>query len=158
AWLILDAAALARAGDLFVLDMGEPVRIMDLALDLVRLAGRDPESQPVEVVGLRPGEKLHEELFYASEQVEPTQNPKVLRAAAALPSPTIRDDVRAMLALATGNNEDLLRNALLKYAWQDSAEAEQALPEPAPTVLELAGVGRAALTSVGASSAPVQAH
>ena len=66
AWLILDAAALGQTGDLFVLDMGEPVRVMDLARDLVRLAGRDPDSQPIEIVGLRPGEKLHEELFYAS--------------------------------------------------------------------------------------------
>ena len=63
--------------------MGEPVKIMDLARDLVRLAGRDPDSQPIEIVGLRPGEKLHEELFYASEHVEPTESPKVLRAAAA---------------------------------------------------------------------------
>ncbi len=60
------------SGDLFVLDMGEPIRIMDLARDLVRLAGRDPESQPYEIVGLRPGEKLHEELFYASENIERT--------------------------------------------------------------------------------------
>src|SRR6185295_7282530 len=62
--LILDAAALGRGADLFVLDMGEPIRIMDLAHDLVRLAGRDPDSQPIEIIGLRPGEKLHEELFY----------------------------------------------------------------------------------------------
>ena len=68
AWLILDAAALGPNGDLFVLDMGEPVRILDLARDLVRLAGRDPDSQPIEIVGLRPGEKLHEELFYDMEQ------------------------------------------------------------------------------------------
>ena len=54
AWLILDAAALGAPGDLFVLDMGEPVRIMDLAQDLVRLAGRDPASVPIEFVGLRP--------------------------------------------------------------------------------------------------------
>ena len=79
-WLILDAAALGRDGDLFVLDMGEPVRIMDLARDLVRLAGRDPESQPIETVGLRPGEKLHEELFYDAELVEPTASAKVLWA------------------------------------------------------------------------------
>jgi FlaA1/EpsC-like NDP-sugar epimerase len=72
AWLILDAAALGRTGDLFVLDMGEPVRIMDLAHDLVRLAGRDPDAQPIEITGLRPGEKLHEELFYDAERVEPT--------------------------------------------------------------------------------------
>ena len=70
--LILDAAALGRGADLFVLDMGEPIRIMDLAHDLVRLAGRDPDSQPIEIIGLRPGEKLHEELFYDTEQVEPT--------------------------------------------------------------------------------------
>ena len=72
AWLILDAAALGRDGDLFVLDMGEPIRVMDLARDLVRLAGRDPDSQPFETVGLRPGEKLHEQLFYDAEQVEST--------------------------------------------------------------------------------------
>ena len=85
AWLILDAAALGRDGDLFVLDMGEPVRIMDLARDLVRLAGRDPDSQPIEIVGLRPGEKLHEELFYDAEAVEPTEVAKVLRAMAEPP-------------------------------------------------------------------------
>ncbi len=80
AWLILDAAALGTNGDLFVLDMGEPVRIMDLARDLVRLGGRDPESQPFEIVGLRPGEKLHEELFYDAERVEQTASAKVLKA------------------------------------------------------------------------------
>ncbi len=79
-WLIVDAAALGTTGDLFVLDMGDPIRIMDLARDLVRLAGRDPDTQPIDIVGLRPGEKLHEELFYAMERVEPTAVPKVLRA------------------------------------------------------------------------------
>ena len=63
-WLILDAAAIAESGGLYVLDMGEPVRIMDIARDLVRLSGRDPESVPFKVIGLRKGEKLHEELFY----------------------------------------------------------------------------------------------
>ena len=116
AWLILDAAALGRAGDLFVLDMGEPVRIMDLARDLVRLAGRDPDSQPIEIVGLRPGEKLHEELFYASEHVQPTENPKVLRAAASQPPAAVRDDIARLMSLATGQTEDLLRRALLEYA------------------------------------------
>ena len=64
AGLIVDAAALGSEGDLFVLDMGDPIRIVDLARDLVRLAGRDPDTQPMDIVGLRPGEKLHEELFY----------------------------------------------------------------------------------------------
>ena len=115
AWLILDAAALGQDGDLFVLDMGEPVRIMDLARDLVRLAGRDPDSQPIETVGLRPGEKLHEELFYDAEQVEPTPSSKVLRVLAPPPPPGIRDDVRRMLALAAGDRDGALRDALLGY-------------------------------------------
>jgi FlaA1/EpsC-like NDP-sugar epimerase len=115
AWLILDAAALGRDGDLFVLDMGEPVRIMDLARDLVRLAGRDPESQPIETVGLRPGEKLHEQLFYDAEQVEPTASTKVLRALAPPAPPDVRDHVRRLLALATGDQDGALRGALLGY-------------------------------------------
>jgi FlaA1/EpsC-like NDP-sugar epimerase len=77
--LILQAGLFGEAGDLFVLDMGEPVRIVDLARDLARLAGRDPDSVPFRYIGLRPGEKLHESLFYATEDIEPTPHPKVLR-------------------------------------------------------------------------------
>ena len=114
-WLILDAAALGTNGDLFVLDMGEPIRIVDLARDLVRLAGRDPDTQPMDIVGLRPGEKLHEELFYDAEEVEPTSVPKVLRAIAEAPATSVREDARELLALATGAREDELRTALLAY-------------------------------------------
>ena len=70
--------------------MGEPVTDLDLARDLVRLAGRDPETQPIEIIGLRPGEKLHEELFYEAEEVEPTEVDKILRAIAAPPPPAVR--------------------------------------------------------------------
>jgi FlaA1/EpsC-like NDP-sugar epimerase len=75
--LILDAAAIGRQGDLFVLDMGEPVRILDLARDLIRLSGRDSDSVPIRYTGVRPGEKLNEQLFYDSETVEPTEAPKL---------------------------------------------------------------------------------
>jgi len=125
AWLILDAAAIGRNGDLFVLDMGEPVRITDLARDLVRLAGRDPDSQPMETVGLRPGEKLHEQLFYDVEQVEPTANAKVLRVLAPPPSWDVREEVERLIAMATGDNEGALRLALLGYV-SGSAEAAPA--------------------------------
>jgi FlaA1/EpsC-like NDP-sugar epimerase len=77
--LILQASLFGGAGDLFVLDMGDPVRIVDLARDLARLAGRDPDSVPFRYIGLRPGEKLHESLFYDVEAIEPTGHPKVLR-------------------------------------------------------------------------------
>jgi len=114
-WLIVDAAALGSSGDLFVLDMGEPIRILDLARDLVRLAGRDPDTQPMNIVGLRPGEKLQEELFYEAEQVQPTSVAKVLRANAQPPPATVRDDVRGLLAMATGGRENQLRAVLLDY-------------------------------------------
>ena len=126
AWLILDAAALGRSGDLFVLDMGEPIRILDLAHDLVRLAGRDPESQPIEIVGLRPGEKLHEELFYAGEQIEPTSSEKVLRVLAAPPPAGIRDDVQHLLDLANAGCDGHLRTLLVRYA-QNPAETAATL-------------------------------
>ena len=128
AWLILDAAALGSDGDLFVLDMGEPVRVLDLARDLVRLSGRDPDSQPIETVGLRPGEKLHEELFYDAEQVEPTSSAKVLRAQAAPPPVTVRDDARYMIAMATGADEPALRLALLDYVRDVEATAPVVRP------------------------------
>jgi FlaA1/EpsC-like NDP-sugar epimerase len=115
AWLILDAAALGRRGDLFVLDMGDPVKITDLARDLVRLAGRDPDSQPMKVVGLRPGEKLHEELFYDAERVQRTASLKVLRALAGPPPETVREDARKLISIATGAHESVLRETLLDY-------------------------------------------
>jgi len=138
AWLILDAAALGTNGDLFVLDMGEPVRIMDLARDLVRLGGRDPESQPFEIVGLRPGEKLHEELFYDAERVQQTASAKVLKAVAPPPPDDVREHVRRLLSMASGADEPALSGALLDYVRsvdgpRPVAEVEAAL-EPADHV------------------------
>jgi FlaA1/EpsC-like NDP-sugar epimerase len=134
AWLILDAAALGADGDLFVLDMGDPVKIMDLARDLVRLSGRDPDSQPIETVGLRPGEKLHEELFYDIEHVEPTESAKVLRATSPLPPPTVRDDMRRLMSMATGDDEPALGEALLEYVRHLTANGGAGLDTAASTV------------------------
>jgi FlaA1/EpsC-like NDP-sugar epimerase len=131
AWLIVDAAALGQQGDLFVLDMGDPIRIVDLARDLVRLAGRDPDTQPMDVVGLRPGEKLHEELFYAAERVEPTTVAKVLRASPQPPPVDLRDQVTTLLALATGGRESDLRIALLDFAARSGDGSEDAFGGPA---------------------------
>lgn len=111
-WLILDAAAIGQAGDLFVLDMGKPIKILDLARDVVRLAGRDPESQPIEFIGLRPGEKLHEELFYDAEQVKPTGTPKVMRAVADPPPTDIRAQVGRLMDFATGEHDADLKGEL----------------------------------------------
>ncbi len=69
AQLVLQAGALAQSGSIYVLDMGKPVRIMDLARQLIRFYGYEPDvSMPIRVVGLRPGEKLYEELLMDEEQ------------------------------------------------------------------------------------------
>jgi len=150
-WLILDAAALGTNGDLFVLDMGEPIRIVDLARDLVRLAGRDPDTQPMDIVGIRPGEKLHEELFYDAERVEPTSVPKVLKAVAERPPASVRNDARTLLALATGGREDELRLALLEYVAVELAPvAEPVEPARVPIPVMVADDDRASVA--GAAS------
>ncbi len=111
-WLILDAAAVGGPGDLFVLDMGKPVRIMDLAEDLVRLSGRPPGSVPIQITGLRPGEKLHERLFYDSEHATPTAVPKLLRTSVEAHPLGVNEDAQSILALATGSHDGALRDRL----------------------------------------------
>lgn len=111
-WLILDASAIGDSGSLLVLDMGEPVRIVDLAHDLIRLSGRDPASVPIEFTGLRPGEKLHEELFYAAEQVTPTESDQVMLAAARAVPVEVRMLADQLIELATGDRDVALRAAL----------------------------------------------
>lgn len=115
AWLILGAATLDHGNSLYVLDMGEPVRIMDLARDLARLAGRDPDDLPIEVVGFRQGEKLHEELFYDDERVQVTDVPKVLRAESPRPPHGVRDAAIGLLALAADGGRRDLPAALHAY-------------------------------------------
>ncbi len=76
--LVLQAAAMGRGGEIFVLDMGEPVRIVDLARELITLSGLRP-GEDIEIVftGSRPGEKLFEELSIEGEDIQPTKHPKI---------------------------------------------------------------------------------
>jgi FlaA1/EpsC-like NDP-sugar epimerase len=79
--LVIRAGSLAHGGEVYVLEMGEPVRIMDLAEDMIRFSGLEPGRDiAIEVTGRRPGEKLHEDLFNPYERAEPTSVPKILRA------------------------------------------------------------------------------
>ncbi|AGA33560.1 UDP-N-acetylglucosamine 4,6-dehydratase [Thioalkalivibrio nitratireducens DSM 14787] len=81
--LILQAASMGAAGEVFVLDMGKPIRIRDLAEEMIRLSGHEPGRDiDVAFIGLRPGEKLHEELFHEHENPVGTSHPKILRAEA----------------------------------------------------------------------------
>jgi FlaA1/EpsC-like NDP-sugar epimerase len=80
--LVIRSGSLAHGGEVFVLEMGEPVRIMDLARDMIRFSKLEPDKDiAIEIVGPRPGEKLHEELFNPYERPEETPAAKILRAA-----------------------------------------------------------------------------
>ena len=79
--LVIRAGSLVQGGEVFVLEMGEPVKILDLARDMIRLSGLEPDRDiAIEVIGPRPGEKLHEELFNPYERPQPTPSQKILRA------------------------------------------------------------------------------
>lgn len=78
AQLVIQAGAMAKGGELFVLDMGEPVKIIDLAKDMIRFSGFDEEDVPIDIVGIRPGEKLHEELVAPGEVVSNTKHPRII--------------------------------------------------------------------------------
>ena len=80
--LVLEAASFAKGGEIFVLDMGEPVKIYDLAVNLIRLSGLEPDVDiKIETIGLRDGEKLYEELLLAEEGLRETFNKKIFVAA-----------------------------------------------------------------------------
>jgi FlaA1/EpsC-like NDP-sugar epimerase len=77
--LILQAASMGQGGEIFILDMGTPVKIADMAKDLVRLSGFEPDVDiKIEYIGLRPGEKLYEELITDDENALPTPHPKIM--------------------------------------------------------------------------------
>jgi FlaA1/EpsC-like NDP-sugar epimerase len=79
--LVVQAGAMGGRGQVYVLDMGEPVRILDLAKQMIRLSGRKEEDVPIVFTGSRAGEKVHEVLWNEGEAVGPTSHPKIMRAA-----------------------------------------------------------------------------
>jgi FlaA1/EpsC-like NDP-sugar epimerase/lipopolysaccharide/colanic/teichoic acid biosynthesis glycosyltransferase len=114
--LILNAATLGKGGEVFVLDMGKPVRILDMAHALVRLYGFRP-GRDIRIVftGLRPGEKLYEKLFNDNEQIWKTAHPKILMATTGAAEEEKREEVRSLTrAVASATRVNTLADVQLQ--------------------------------------------
>ena len=110
--LVLEAAFLGEGNDIFIFDMGKPVKIVDLAKKMISLSGlRESIDIQIKYTGLRPGEKLYEELLYQKENTIPTNNPKIFRAETIRHEYTqIREHIKHLLATAyTYNKQETVR-------------------------------------------------
>lgn len=122
--LIMTAGAMGQNGEIFILNMGEPIKIIDLVNDLIRLHGLVPGADiAIEYTGIRPGEKLHEELTYEAEDLLPSAHQDI-RQVANGKSPDwdeLRKDLEKLIKLADEGDELALRNALMSLAWNKQA-------------------------------------
>ena len=106
--LVVQAGAIGGRGQVYVLEMGEPVKILDLARNMIRLSGKEPEQDiAIEFVGAKPGEKLHEVLWNEGEAVGPTSHAKILRAARAPIDPEWLEDELVELDQMVARGETL---------------------------------------------------
>lgn len=116
AQLVLQAGAMARQNELYVLDMGQPVKILDLAENLIRLSGLVP-YRDIDIVetGLRPGEKLYEELLIASRDIEKTENDQIyVERQPAITPEELMDKLTILKTALDRSDPALIRNALHK--------------------------------------------
>jgi len=135
AQLVLQAGAMGEGGDVFVLDMGEPVKIMDLARRMVTLSGlsvRDADRPdgdiPITITGLRPGEKLYEELLIG-DNPEPTTHPRILRAREALlPWPQLSAEIERLRQATSAQDVAAMRAVLARCVHGFPADPVPASP------------------------------
>jgi FlaA1/EpsC-like NDP-sugar epimerase len=110
--LILQAAAMGKGSEIFMLDMGESVKVLDLAHDLIRLHGKAPDVDiDIEFIGLRPGEKLYEELLVEGEGIVPTDHPKIMvkRSINVDRSRVVRDIDEMNLLIKKGDSDPVIK-------------------------------------------------
>lgn len=113
--LVIQAGSMGKGGEVFVLDMGEPVRILDMAEELIRLHGLDPYRDiPITVTGLRPGEKLYEELLNAEEGVIETEHKEIFKAICSrkLSATMLEKRINQLFSLIETDNKASVRTLL----------------------------------------------
>ncbi|MCA8989018.1 MAG: polysaccharide biosynthesis protein, partial [Planctomycetaceae bacterium] len=128
--LVLQAGAIGDSGNVMILDMGEPVRIVDLAKDMIALSGLSyPDDIDIEFTGLRPGEKMYEELFYAHEQGAPRIHEKIFLGSGYAPTPAqIQTDLQSLQSTLRSSSDRIsntLWNIVNRYVALDDPLTEQ---------------------------------
>jgi FlaA1/EpsC-like NDP-sugar epimerase len=132
--LVLQAFTIGQHGDILVLDMGSPVRILDLAHSLIRLCGKTPQEIKIEITGLRKGEKLYEDLFYPGERQFPTTNRKVKRTQSEIvPWSVLCNHLDDLLGLAAAGTDISIRAKVKEIIPEYSYELPVSVPAPTPT-------------------------
>ena len=129
--LLLQAVTIGQGGEIFLLDMGEPVKILDLAEEMIRLAGKEPHTEvPIQFIGLRPGEKLHEELWHPGAEVVRTEHAKILRIKS-LPVIHSPEDllVEVKILLQSPDKSEILASAIIALADQSSNSQDRMYKE-----------------------------
>lgn len=108
--LVLEAGAMGNGGEIFIFDMGQPVKIVDLANKMIRLAGLVPEKDiKIKIIGLRPGEKLYEELLNESSKTLPTHNEKIVIAEdICMEYSRLSEEIDDLIAIAKTSNRNLV--------------------------------------------------
>jgi len=170
--LVLQAFTIGAHGDILVLDMGSPVRILDLAHSLIRMCGKAPGEVRIDITGLRPGEKLHEELFYAREEQIATGHSKVKRTRSdIIPQALLAARLEDLASLVrTGTEASIrakIREIIPEYtSWAAAPRLERTAREgkaisPAPLsetavlegqMVDMPALARAALASGGGAA------
>jgi FlaA1/EpsC-like NDP-sugar epimerase len=134
--LVIEAAGMAEDGAIFVLDMGEPVRIVDLVHNYAAQLQLEDEDVAIRYTGLRPGEKLSEALFGEDEQYRPTTHPKIWFTEPRRPEPNFLEDLEPLLAASEANQADEVRRHLAKllpeYRPPSAEDRAPALVAPYP--------------------------
>lgn len=113
--LVMQAAAMGEGGEIFVLDMGEPVRVQDLARDMIHLSGHTEDEIPIVFSGLRPGEKLYEEVLADTETTLPTYHEKLRIARTSLPEDFDLAELRRWLQAGQARSDDEVRRDLRRW-------------------------------------------
>jgi FlaA1/EpsC-like NDP-sugar epimerase len=158
--LVLQAGAMGRGQETFVLDMGEPVKIADLASDLIRLSGLEVNTDiEIRFTGSRPGEKLYEELFFSAENAVATSHPKILRG---LNTSFYRDcpvSVAELIeAAAAHTSDDRLREMISLLVPEYEPPTTGEAPRRRALSPEVSGFGRAAAIGRGVAGSEYAAR